>query len=210
MPNAANDTRLRVLFVCAMNRWRSPTAEAMYRNDPRVAVRSAGVRQGARRPLSGSISNGHKSSWSWSGNTCGESGRRFRTCRSRLFGPSTSRTTTASWTRNFRNFCAPPWSPNSKPSSTPLQRTRTHRGDVGRALPIVGRHGHSSIAAPASFSPRYRRSHGILRPSSGTEDRPAQDAVIVLLAAAQSASGLRESEERGTGSFGEPDMRPRP
>ncbi|MFO1461387.1 MAG: protein-tyrosine-phosphatase [Verrucomicrobiota bacterium] len=52
MPNAANDTRLRVLFVCAMNRWRSPTAEAMYRNDPRVAVRSAGVRQGARRPLS--------------------------------------------------------------------------------------------------------------------------------------------------------------
>jgi predicted protein tyrosine phosphatase len=34
---------LRILFVCARNRWRSPTAEQVYRQDPRVEVRSAGV-----------------------------------------------------------------------------------------------------------------------------------------------------------------------
>lgn len=41
--------RLRVLFVCAMNRKRSLTAEQLYRNDPRLEVRSAGVRREARR-----------------------------------------------------------------------------------------------------------------------------------------------------------------
>lgn len=40
------------MFVCARNRWRSPTAEQLYRNDPRVEVRSAGVSSGARRRLS--------------------------------------------------------------------------------------------------------------------------------------------------------------
>ena len=40
--------RLRILFVCALNQWRSPTAEAIYRNDPRLDVRSAGVRPNAR------------------------------------------------------------------------------------------------------------------------------------------------------------------
>lgn len=35
-----------------MNQWRSPTAEALYRNDPRLAVRSAGVRTGAKRRIS--------------------------------------------------------------------------------------------------------------------------------------------------------------
>ena len=44
---------LRILFVCAMNQWRSPTAEAMYRHDTRLEVRSAGVRSEARRRLSG-------------------------------------------------------------------------------------------------------------------------------------------------------------
>ncbi len=44
--------RLRVLFVCALNKWRSPTAEALYRNDPRLEVRSAGVRSEARRRIS--------------------------------------------------------------------------------------------------------------------------------------------------------------
>ena len=39
MPN-----RLKVLFVCAMNKQRSVTAERIYRNDARVEVRSAGVR----------------------------------------------------------------------------------------------------------------------------------------------------------------------
>lgn len=45
-------TPLHVLFVCAMNQWRSPTAEALYRSDPRLSVRSAGVRSGARRRIS--------------------------------------------------------------------------------------------------------------------------------------------------------------
>jgi len=43
---------LRVLFVCSMNRWRSPTAEQLYRLDPRLEVRSAGTRSGARRRVS--------------------------------------------------------------------------------------------------------------------------------------------------------------
>ncbi len=46
--------RLRVMFVCGRNQWRSPTAEAMYRNDPRLEVRSAGVSPKARRRFSGS------------------------------------------------------------------------------------------------------------------------------------------------------------
>lgn len=45
--------RTNVLFICAMNQWRSPTAERAYRNDPRVSVRSAGVNQSARRRISG-------------------------------------------------------------------------------------------------------------------------------------------------------------
>jgi predicted protein tyrosine phosphatase len=44
--------RLRILFVCALNKWRSPTAEALYRSDPRLEVRSAGVRSSAKRRLS--------------------------------------------------------------------------------------------------------------------------------------------------------------
>jgi predicted protein tyrosine phosphatase len=35
-----------------MNQWRSPTAEAMYRHDARLQVRSAGVRSEAKRRLS--------------------------------------------------------------------------------------------------------------------------------------------------------------
>jgi predicted protein tyrosine phosphatase len=34
---------LKILFVCGRNQWRSPTAERLYRGDPRVVVRSAGV-----------------------------------------------------------------------------------------------------------------------------------------------------------------------
>jgi predicted protein tyrosine phosphatase len=44
--------RLRVLFVCAMNKQRSVTAERMYRNDARLEVRSAGVRSEAPRRVS--------------------------------------------------------------------------------------------------------------------------------------------------------------
>lgn len=46
------NTRLRILFVCALNKWRSPTAEALYRSDPRLEVRSAGVRSNAKRRIS--------------------------------------------------------------------------------------------------------------------------------------------------------------
>ena len=46
------DGRLRVLFVCAMNRKRSVTAERMYRNDARLEVRSAGTREGSPRRVS--------------------------------------------------------------------------------------------------------------------------------------------------------------
>lgn len=44
--------RLRVLFVCAMNKERSVTAERTYANDPRLEVRSAGVRADANRRVS--------------------------------------------------------------------------------------------------------------------------------------------------------------
>ena len=43
--------KLHVLFLCAKNQWRSPTGEALYRADPRLAVRSAGVKGGARRQV---------------------------------------------------------------------------------------------------------------------------------------------------------------
>ncbi len=44
--------QLRVLFICARNQWRSPTAEQLYANDERLIVRSAGVSQQARRHVS--------------------------------------------------------------------------------------------------------------------------------------------------------------
>ena len=46
------NARLCVLFVCSQNQWRSPTAEALYRSDPRLEVRSAGVRSNAKRRIS--------------------------------------------------------------------------------------------------------------------------------------------------------------
>lgn len=36
-----------VLFVCSKNQWRSPTAEAVFSNEPNLSVRSAGVSRGA-------------------------------------------------------------------------------------------------------------------------------------------------------------------
>src|SRR5512139_3631699 len=36
-------SRPHILFVCGRNKWRSPTAERLYRNDNRIEVRSAGV-----------------------------------------------------------------------------------------------------------------------------------------------------------------------
>jgi len=39
----------KLLFLCSRNHWRSPTAEAVYQNDPRVEARSAGVSASALR-----------------------------------------------------------------------------------------------------------------------------------------------------------------
>ncbi len=42
---------LNVLFVCSKNRWRSPTAEAIYRDDATVACRSAGTSSDAKHTV---------------------------------------------------------------------------------------------------------------------------------------------------------------
>ena len=42
----------RILFVCGRNQWRSPTAERVYRDDPRIEVRSVGVSEKSRRRIS--------------------------------------------------------------------------------------------------------------------------------------------------------------
>jgi predicted protein tyrosine phosphatase len=44
--------RPHILFVCGRNQWRSPTAERIYRNDPRIEVRSAGVGKNSRHVIS--------------------------------------------------------------------------------------------------------------------------------------------------------------
>jgi len=41
-----------VLFICSRNQWRSPTAEAIWRKHPLLAVRSAGTSSSARRKVS--------------------------------------------------------------------------------------------------------------------------------------------------------------
>lgn len=48
----SSQSRPRVVFVCGRNQWRSPTAERVYRDDPRLDVRSAGVSSSAKRRLS--------------------------------------------------------------------------------------------------------------------------------------------------------------
>ncbi len=40
------------MFICSRNQWRSPTAEAIWRKDPRFEVRSAGTSPRARRRVS--------------------------------------------------------------------------------------------------------------------------------------------------------------
>lgn len=46
---------MRLLFLCSRNQWRSPTAEAVYRDDPRVEVSSAGISTSARRRVTESL-----------------------------------------------------------------------------------------------------------------------------------------------------------
>ncbi|MGD1849903.1 MAG: low molecular weight protein tyrosine phosphatase family protein [Cyanophyceae cyanobacterium] len=43
---------INVLFVCSMNKWRSPTAEKIYSNQPFVNVHSAGTSAKAKRHVS--------------------------------------------------------------------------------------------------------------------------------------------------------------
>lgn len=40
--------RIKLLFVCSRNQWRSPTAEELLRHHPRYEARSAGTETGAR------------------------------------------------------------------------------------------------------------------------------------------------------------------
>ena len=40
--------KTKLLFVCSANQWRSPTAEALFRNHPGYEARSAGTENGAR------------------------------------------------------------------------------------------------------------------------------------------------------------------
>lgn len=42
----------RILFVCAKNQWRSPTAEVVFRDDDRIDVRSAGLSRQSRHQIS--------------------------------------------------------------------------------------------------------------------------------------------------------------
>jgi len=44
--------KLRIMFVCGRNQWRSPTAAHIYANDQRLEVRSAGVSAKSRHTLS--------------------------------------------------------------------------------------------------------------------------------------------------------------
>ncbi|MEL8054690.1 MAG: protein tyrosine phosphatase [Pseudomonadota bacterium] len=41
-----------VLFICSMNQWRSPTAEAIFRRETGINVRSAGTSSRAKRTVS--------------------------------------------------------------------------------------------------------------------------------------------------------------
>jgi len=42
---------IKVLFVCGRNQRRSPTAERIFKDDPRMSVRSAGVSDSSKRRI---------------------------------------------------------------------------------------------------------------------------------------------------------------
>jgi predicted protein tyrosine phosphatase len=48
MPNQ----KFNILVVCTFNQWRSPTAEVIFKNDPRFNIRSAGVSASAKHQIS--------------------------------------------------------------------------------------------------------------------------------------------------------------
>ena len=43
---------LKILFVCSMNQWRSPTAERIYADNPHVIARSCGTSRKAKKTIS--------------------------------------------------------------------------------------------------------------------------------------------------------------
>lgn len=47
-----NSQLTHVLFICSMNQWRSPTAEAIFRRETGINVRSAGTSSRAKRTVS--------------------------------------------------------------------------------------------------------------------------------------------------------------
>lgn len=47
----SSGTMTRILFVCSQNKLRSPTAEAVFSDEPNVEVRSAGLNNDAEVPL---------------------------------------------------------------------------------------------------------------------------------------------------------------
>ena len=55
MLNSVTRPQKNVLFVCTANQQRSPTAEEIYRNDRRFAVRSAGTHMLANRQVTNEL-----------------------------------------------------------------------------------------------------------------------------------------------------------
>jgi predicted protein tyrosine phosphatase len=48
---------MNILFICSRNQWRSPTAEAIYKNDKVHTVRSAGTEPSARVRVTSKLIN---------------------------------------------------------------------------------------------------------------------------------------------------------
>ncbi|EAQ79739.1 low molecular weight protein tyrosine phosphatase family protein [Blastopirellula marina] len=51
-PDMIERDLLKILFVCSMNQWRSPTAEKIYADKPQLLVRSCGTSRNARKTVS--------------------------------------------------------------------------------------------------------------------------------------------------------------
>lgn len=45
--------KTKLLFLCSRNQWRSPAAEALFKNHPLYSARSAGTENGARIKVTG-------------------------------------------------------------------------------------------------------------------------------------------------------------
>lgn len=48
MSHVSIPLKTKLLFICSRNQWRSPTAEALFKNRPRYEARSAGTPDSAR------------------------------------------------------------------------------------------------------------------------------------------------------------------